>query len=205
MSRYRGPKNRIARRYGVNLWGRAKDPLAKKKQPPGKAPGHRQRQKSSFRKHLEEKQKLRYYYGVISEKQFRSLFKKAQNKVGETMNNFLGLLESRLDVVVFRMNFAATIFAARQFVTHGHFLVNGKKVDIASYHVREGDVIELKEKSRTMPVINQHLESPERSLPGHVTLEAENFKGTFVKVPTKEEVPLPFELDENQIVEFYSN
>ncbi|OHD62759.1 MAG: 30S ribosomal protein S4, partial [Spirochaetes bacterium GWF1_41_5] len=166
MSRYTGPRNRISRKFGINLWGRAKNPLEKKKSSPGKAPGRKVMKKSDYGIQLDEKQKLRYYYGCISEKQFRNTFKKALQLKGDTGEEFLGLLESRLDVAVYRMNFVPTIFAARQFVNHGHFMVNGKKVNIPSFRLKPGDVISVREKSRKNSIIQSHIESPERDIPG---------------------------------------
>ena len=167
MGRFTGKKNRIARRFGVNIFGRARSPLLHKPNPPG-VHGARRRKKSDFGLQLEEKQKLKAIYGMIREKQFVSYFKKAQQQEGNTPLNFIQMLECRLDNIVYRLGFANTIFAAQQLVAHGHIQVNGKKVDIRSFQVKPGMVISIREKSRTMKAISEAISrtaegSPQRS------------------------------------------
>ena len=200
MSRYTGPRNKIAKRFDVNLWGRRRDPLATEQ----RTMRRRRSKKSNYGVRLDEKQKLRYYYGVIREKQFRMYFKRAKKVHGNIGNAFLILLESRLDVVVFRMNFLPTIFAARQFVSHGHIRVNGKKVDVASYMVQEGDKITLSETGKVMPVIVEYLTDPERDTPDYVSFDGKTMEGSFVRKPVRDEIMYPFVLKESLIVEYYS-
>ncbi len=200
MSRYTGPRNKIAKRFDVNLWGRRRDPLATEQ----RTMRRRRGKKSNYGVRLDEKQKLRYYYGVIREKQFRMYFKQAKKVHGNIGSAFLVLLESRLDVVVFRMNFLPTIFAARQFVSHGHIRVNGQKVDIASYMVKEGDKITLSDTGKAMPLITEYLADPERDTPDYVNFDAKTMTGEFVRKPVRDEIMYPFTLNESLIVEYYS-
>ena len=200
MSRYTGPRNKIAKRFDVNLWGRRRDPLATEQ----RTMRRRRSKKSNYGVRLDEKQKLRYYYGVIREKQFRKYFHQAKKVHGNIGSAFLVLLESRLDVVVFRMNFLPTIFAARQFVSHGHIKVNGRKVDVASYMVKEGDKLTLSETGKVMPVIVEYLADPERDTPDYVSFDAKTMEGLFVRQPVRDEIVYPFVINESLIVEYYS-
>ncbi len=162
------------------------------------------RKKSDFGLQLDEKQKLRYFYGFINEKQFKNYYKVAKRKSGNTGTIFLQLLERRLDTAVYRMNFAPTIFSARQLVSHGHVLVNGQRIKVPSFVIQKGDKISIKDKSKNMILIKSHVEKPERSLPTYVIFEKENMLGIHERYPEREEIAYPFELNEALIVEFYS-
>jgi small subunit ribosomal protein S4 len=150
------------------------------------------------------KQKLKCHYGYITEKQFRNIFFKASKIKGNTSENLIELLERRLDATVYRMKFATTIFAARQFVSHGHILVNGKRVTVASYSLKDGDIIEVKEKSREIPVVLEAISSTERETPEYLSVDYDKLKGTFVKGPKPDEVPYPVIMEPNLVIEYYS-
>ena len=150
------------------------------------------------------KQKLKCHYGYITEKQFRNLFFKASKIKGNTSENLIELLERRLDATVYRMKFSTTIFAARQFVSHGHILVNGKKVTISSYSLKDGDIVEVKEKSREIPVLLEAISSTERETPQYLSVDYDKLKGTFVKGPKLDEVPYPVVMEPNLVIEYYS-
>jgi len=150
------------------------------------------------------KQKLRGYYGSITEKQFRRLYNEATQAKGDTTENLIGLLEQRLDAVVYRMKFVPTVFAARQFVNHGHVTVNGKKVDIPSYRVCEGDLIEVKEKSKQMGLVLDAADSPERDVPQYLDVDHDRMKGVFVRIPEFADVPYPVRMEPQLVIEFYS-
>ena len=196
-------KNKISRSLGVNLWGRTKSPLARRDYRPGEH-GQKRRKVSDFGQQLTAKQRLKRYYGDISERQFRSAYEEASRHKGDTAENLIGLLERRLDMVVFRMVVVPTIFAARQFVNHGHLRVNGKRVTIPSYQVREGDVIEVREKSRQLPLVLEAQQGRERDVPDYITFDARDLKGTFVRIPKLADVPYPVQMEPNLVVEYYS-
>jgi small subunit ribosomal protein S4 len=201
MTKRVGAKHKIDRRLGVNLWGRSKSPINKREYGPGEH-GQRRRKPTDFGTQLMAKQKLKGYYGNIGEKQFRKYYAEAVRRKGDTGENLIAILERRLDAVVYRMKFVPTVFAARQFVSHGHVTVNGKKVDIPSYLVQDGDVVEVKEKSRELPLVLEGLQSPERDVPDYLTVEGT--KGTFVRQPQLMDVPYPVQMEPNLVVEFYS-
>ncbi|MDD9876476.1 MAG: 30S ribosomal protein S4 [Magnetovibrio sp.] len=203
MSKRIKSKYKINRRLGVNLWGRPKSPLNTREYGPGQH-GQRRRKPSDYGLQLQGKQKLKGYYGNISEKQFRRYYAEASKTKGDTSENLIGLLERRLDAVVYRMKFVPTVFAARQFVNHGHIRVNGKRVNIPSYRVREGDVIEVREKSRQMPLVLLAIESTERDVPEYMDVNFNKLQGTFVRVPKFEDVPYPVQMEPNLVIEFYS-
>ena len=196
-------KHKIDRRLGVNLWGRAKSPFNDREYAPGQH-GQRRRKPSDFGIQLMAKQKLKGYYGNIGEKQFRKYFAEAERRRGDTGENLVGILECRLDAVVYRMKFVPTVFAARQAVSHNHVMVNGKRVNIPSYMVKEGDVIELKEKSREMPMVIEAAQSNERDIPDYMDVDLDKKRGTFTRVPKLEDVPYPVHMEPNLVVEFYS-
>jgi small subunit ribosomal protein S4 len=207
MGRYTGPKWRIARRLGVNIYvgeektQKGKSILDRRPYPPGQH-GRTRRKISYYGRQLMEKQKVKYYYG-IRERQFRRFYEMAERMRGQTGENLLKLLESRLDNVVYRLGFGKSHRHARQLVVHGHILVNGKKVDRPSYLVKPGDVIEVKEKSRDIPQIKEGIElAQKRGVPSWLELDAENFKGVVKAEPTREEIEIPVE--EHLIVELYS-
>ncbi|MEE9300742.1 MAG: 30S ribosomal protein S4 [Alphaproteobacteria bacterium] len=197
-------KYKICRRLGVNLWGRPKSPTNRREYGPG-LHGQRRRKTSNFGIQLKAKQKLRGYYGNITERQFRRTYVEAVRRKGDTGENLIGLLERRLDAVVYRMKFVPTVFAARQFINHGHLRVNGRRVNIPSYQVREGDVIEVKERSRQLPLVLEAIDSPERDVPDYIEVDYEKMRGTFVRTPQLADVPYPVEMDPKLVVEFYSS
>ncbi|CCG08588.1 30S ribosomal protein S4 [Pararhodospirillum photometricum] len=196
-------KHKIDRRLGVNLWGRPKSPLNRREYGPGQH-GQRRRKPSDFGTQLMAKQKLKGYYGNISEKAFRKYYEEAVRRRGDTSENLIAILETRLDAVVYRLKFVPTVFAARQVVNHGHVLVNGRRVTIPSFRVREGDVIEVKEKSRQMPLIIEAIQSPERDVASYFEVDHSGMKGTFLRLPKLEDVPYPVQMEPNLVVEFYS-
>jgi len=198
-----GSKFKINRRLGVNLWGRAKSPLNRRDYGPGQH-GQRRKKPSDFGTQLMAKQKLKGYYGNIGERQFRRLFAEAARRKGDTSQNLVELLERRLDAVVYRMKFAMTPFAARQYVNHGHILVNGKRVNIASYIVEDNDTIEIREKSKQMAVIIEATASTERDVPDYLEVDHAKLKGKFIRAPKLTDVPYPVTMEPNLVVEFYS-
>jgi small subunit ribosomal protein S4 len=196
-------KSKICRRLGVNLWGRPKNPIVKRDYPPGEH-GSKRRKSSDYGLQLAAKQKLRGYYGNITEKQFRSLYEEAARRRGDTAENMVGLLERRLDMVVYRLNFVPTVFAARQFVSHGHVLINGRRGTVPSYLVREGDAIEIREKSKDLAMVLTALQQPERDVPEYLSIDFKARKGIFVRVPKLADVPYPVQMEPNLVVEYYS-
>jgi len=198
-------KSKISRRLGVSLWGRGKDAFNSRNNPPGQhgAAGAGRKKHSNFGIQLRAKQQLKGYYNM-SEKQFYRNYEDSSRKKGDTSENLVGLLERRLDAVVYRANLAPTIFSARQLVSHKHILVNGKSVNIPSYHVADGDVIEIKEKSKQIPIIIEATQKIEREVPGYITLDAANFKATYVRQPQFSDIPYPVRMEPNLVVEFYS-
>ncbi|MDR2724435.1 MAG: 30S ribosomal protein S4 [Holosporaceae bacterium] len=203
MSKRVAAKHKIDRRLGVNLWGRAKSPITDRNYAPGQH-GSNKRKPTDYGIQLLAKQKLKGYYGNLTEKQFRGVYQKASQMKGDTSQNIIGLLERRLDAVVYRMKFAITVFAARQLINHGHVMVNGKIVNISSYTVKEGDIVEIKAKSRKNIVILEAVQSPERTAPFYVDVDAAALKGTFVTTPKLEDVPYPVVIEPNIVIEFYS-
>lgn len=203
MSKRISAKYKIDRRLGMNLWGRAKSPFNTRAYGPGQH-GQRRKKPTDYGVQLFAKQRLKGYYGSIGEKKFRKYYDEAVRRKGDTGQNIVGILESRLDAVVYRSKFVPTVFAARQFVNHGHVNVNGKRVNIPSYQIKAGDVIEVREKARTMPLVNEALASSERDFCDYVTVEADKFKSTFIRVPTLDEIPYPVVMEPNLVVEFYS-
>ncbi|WP_135079795.1 30S ribosomal protein S4 [Terasakiella sp. SH-1] len=203
MSKRIAAKYKIDRRLGVNLWGRAKSPINRRDSRPGQH-GQRRRKVSDFGLQLMGKQKLKGYYANISEKQFRRYYKEAVRRVGDTGENLIGILETRLDAVVYRMKFVPTMFAARQFVSHGHVLVNGKKVTISSYLVKEGDTVEVIAKSREIPMVLEAIASGERDVPEYVEVDHKKMVGKFIRVPKLEDVPYPVQMEPNLVIEYYS-
>ncbi|MEQ8665465.1 MAG: 30S ribosomal protein S4 [Rhodospirillales bacterium] len=204
MSKRISSKYKINRRLGVNLWGRAKSPVNIREYGPGQHGQRRAKKPSDFGLQLAAKQKLRGYYGNITEKQFRRYYTEATRRKGDTSENLIGILETRLDAVVYRMKFVPTVFSSRQFINHGHVKVNGKRVNIPSYRVREGDVIEVKEKSRQIPMVLEAVDSPERDVPEYVEVDFQKMKGTFVRVPLLADVPYPVHMEPNLVIEYYS-
>jgi small subunit ribosomal protein S4 len=196
-------KYKIDRRLGVNLWGRPKSPYNARQTGPGQH-GSKRGKVSDYGMQLKAKQQLKGYYGNIGERQFRRYYQEALRLRGNTGQNLIGLLERRLDAVIYRAKFVPTVFAARQFVNHGHITVNGKAVNIPSYQVREGDVIEVKEKSRNVPMVIQAAESPERNVPDYLEVDVKAMKCRYLRVPKLEDVPFAAQMEPQLVVEFYS-
>ena len=196
-------KHKIDRRLGINLWGRSKSPINNRNYAPGQH-GNNKKKPTDYGIQLLAKQKLKGYYGNLTEKQFRRIYQKASRMKGDTGQNIVGLLERRLDAVVYRMKFAITIFAARQLINHGHVLVNGKSVNIPSYTVCEGDIIKIREKSQENVVILDALQSMERDFPFYLNVDAAGLHGAFVNIPKLEDVPYPVVIEPNIVIEFYS-
>lgn len=196
-------KYKINRRLGVNLWGRPKSPVNTRDYGPGQH-GRRRSKPTDYGTQLMAKQKLKGYYGNISEKQFRKYYAAAVSRRGDTSENLIGILERRLDAVVYRMKFVPTVFSSRQVVNHGHILVNGKRVNIPSYMVKEGDVVELKAKSMNIPMVIEALNSSEREVPDYIDVDAKKGKGKFIRTPKLEDVPYPVQMEPNLVIEFYS-
>ncbi len=197
-------KFKINRRLGVNLWGRGKSPVGKNRDYGPGQHGQRRKKPTGYGIQLHAKQKLKGYYGNITERQFRKLYELAARRKGDTGENLVELLERRLDAVIYRMKFAATVFAARQLVSHGHVKVNGRRVNIASYLVKDGDSIELGPKAREMAVVIEATGSPERDLPEYLQADHKAMTGTFVRGPKLGEVPYPVQMEPSMVVEFYS-
>ena len=203
MSKRLSSKYKIDRRLGVNLWGRPKSPINSREYGPGQH-GQRRKKPSDFGIQLMAKQKLKGYYGNIGEKQFRRYFAEAVRRKGDTGENLVGLLEQRLDAVIYRAKFVPTVFAARQFVNHGHVEVNGKRVNISSYIVKEGDVVSVRNKSREIPMVLEAVASAEREVPDYVDADHNKLTATFVRVPKLEDIPYPVQMEPNLVIEFYS-
>ncbi|MBO6837830.1 MAG: 30S ribosomal protein S4 [Alphaproteobacteria bacterium] len=203
MSKRINAKHKIDRRLGVNLWGRPKSPFNKRETPPGQH-GQRRRKPSDFGTQLMAKQKLKGYYGNIGEKRFRKYYEEATRLRGDSGENLVGLLEHRLDAIVYRAKFVPTVFAARQFVNHGHVLVNGRRVTVASYRVRIGDIIEVRQKSREMPLVLEAIQSAEREIPEYLEVDHNKLSASITRTPKLEDIPYPTQMEPNLIVEFYS-
>ena len=203
MSNRTRAKYKIDRRLRVNLWGRPKSPFNTREYGPG-LHGQRRRKQSDYGLQLQAKQKLKGYYGNISERQFRRYYIEANLRKGDTSENLLALLERRLDAVVYRMKLVPTVFASRQFINHGHILVNSKRVNIPSYKVKDGDVIEVKEKSRDLPLVLEAAGSPERDVPDYVEVDHGKMKGTFLRQPGLADIPYPALMEPNLVIEYYS-
>jgi len=203
MAKRENAKYKINRRLGVNLWGRPKSPVNRREYGPGQH-GQRRKKPSDYGIQLMAKQKLKGYYGNIGERQFRRLYDEAVRRKGDTGANLIELLERRLDTVVYRMKFVVTVFAARQFVNHGHIKVNGRRVNIGSYMVKDGDTIEVKEASKTLNVVLEAVQSGQRDVPDYIEVDHKAMKGKFTRKPALEDVPFPVQMEPNQVVEFYS-
>ncbi len=197
-------KHKIDRRLSENVWGRPKSPLNKRQSRPGQHGERRVSKLSDFGQQLRAKQKLKGYYGNISERQFFRLYDEATRLKGSTSEHLIGLLERRLDAIVYRAKFVPTVFAARQFVSHGHVTVNGRRVTIPSYRVRINDVIEVTEKARQLPLVLEALKSAERDTPDYVDVDQNKFIAKLTRVPVLSDVPYPVTMEPNLVVEFYS-
>lgn len=205
MTKRLASKHKVDRRLKVNLWGRPKSPFNSRNYPPGQHGKSTKRRKTSdYGTQLEAKQKLKFYYGNMNERQFRNVFRKALKKKGNTTENFIGFLERRLDMVIYRAKFATTVFSARQLINHGHIKVNGKKVNISSCLVSEKDTIELKDKSKELIVIAGALVNKEREIPDYIQMDEKNKIAKLIRIPKFSEVPYPTIMEPNLVVEYYS-
>ena len=205
MTKRLASKHKVDRRLKVNLWGRPKSPFNSRNYPPGQHGKSTKRGKTSdYGTQLEAKQKLKFYYGNMNERQFRNVFRKALKKKGNTTENFIGFLERRLDMVIYRAKFATTVFSARQLINHGHIKVNGKKVNISSCLVSEKDTIELKDKSKKLIVIVGALVNKEREIPDYIQMDEKNKIAKLIRIPKFSEVPYPAIMEPNLVVEYYS-
>lgn len=198
-------KYKADRRYGQNLWGRPKSPVNKRSYGPGQHGQRRKGKTSDFGTQLAAKQKLRLYYGNITEKQFRRIFAEAARRKGNTAENLVGLLESRLDAVIYRSKFTPTVFSARQFVNHGHVKVNGRRVNIPSFVCKAGDVIEVSDKAKAMALVLEALGSAERDVPDYIELDAKAMTAKYSRVPQLAEVPYAVQMEPNLVVEYYAS
>ncbi|RFB78950.1 30S ribosomal protein S4 [Methylovirgula sp. 4M-Z18] len=204
MSKRANAKYKIDRRLGQNIWGRPKSPVNKREYGPGQHGQRRKGKLSDFGTQLKAKQKLKGYYGNISEKQFRAYYAEAIRLRGDSGANLIGLLERRLDAVIYRAKFVPTVFAARQFVNHGHVKVNGKRVNIPSYLVKVGDVIEVKESSRQLNLVIEAVALAERDVPDYFEVDHSKMTAKMTRVPGLTDVPYPVQMEPNLVVEFYS-
>lgn len=204
MTKRHNRKCRISRAIGTPLWGASNDPATSRAYPPGMHGIKGYKKRSEHGRQLQEKQKLKFFYGDITEKQFKKFFKEAARRKGDTGENFLRLLESRLDALVYRASFARTPFASRQLVNHGHITVNGKVVNIPSYIVKPGDIIEVKEASKNLIVIEEALQTSGRVIPAYITVEDQSKRATYVRLPETSEIDYPAGVQVAKVVEFYS-
>ena len=204
MTKRTSAKYKIDRRMGENIWGRPKSPVNKREYGPGQHGQRRKNKLSDFGTQLRAKQKLKGYYGDLTEKQFRKIYGEAERVRGDTGEMLVGLLERRLDAVCYRAKLVPTIFAARQFVNHGHVMVNGKRVNIASYRVAEGDVISVREKSRQMGLILEAIQLAERDVPDYLEVDHNKMTVKFIRTPGLGDVPYPVKMEPNLVVEYYA-
>ena len=204
MTKRLNSKHKVDRRLKVNLWGRPKSPFNKRAYGPGQHGQTKTSKPSDYGIQLQAKQKLKAYYGNMNERQFRNIYKKANMLKGDTSENLIGLLERRLDAVIYRAKFSTTIFSARQLINHGHVRVNGKKVNIGSYLVKEDDSIEIRDKSKQLAIIDIALANKEREIPEYIQMDEKNKKFKFVRTPKFEEVPYPVLMEPNLVIEYYS-
>ncbi len=205
MSKRHSAKYKIDRRMGENIWGRPKSPINQRAYGPGQHGQRRKQKVSDFGLQLRAKQKLKGYYGNLTEKQFSRTYDEAARRKGNTAETLIALLEARLDAVVYRAKFVPTVFAARQFVNHGHVLVNGKRVNIASYRVKVGDIVSVRERSKNMALVLEALQSGERDWPDYVEVDAKAMTAKFIRAPELAEVPYPVKMEPNLVVEFYAS
>jgi small subunit ribosomal protein S4 len=204
MSKRISAKHKIDRRLGENIWGRPGSPLNTRAYGPGQHGQRRKGKLSDYGLQLRAKQKLKGYYASITEKSFRKLYDEAARRKGDTGENLIGLLESRLDAIIYRAKFVATPFAARQFVSHGHITVNGQRVNIPSYQVKVGDKIEVRERSKQLTVLIEATQLAERDVPDYVEVDHHKMTATYARVPALSDVPYPVQMEPNLVVEFYS-
>ena len=204
MTKRLASKHKVDRRLKVNLWGRPKSPFNSRNYQPGQHGKAKKGKLSDYGTQLEAKQKMKFYYGNMNERQFRNVYRKAIQKKGNTTENLVGFLERRLDTVAYRAKFATTVFSARQLINHGHIKVNGKKVNIPSYLVKAEDTIEIKDKSKDIVTIVGALVNKEREVPDYIQMDEKNKKATLTRIPKFSEVPYPVIMEPNLVIEYYS-
>ena len=204
MTKRTAAKYKIDRRMGENIWGRAKSPVNRREYGPGQHGQRRKGKLSDFGIQLRAKQKLKGHYGDLTEKQFKRIYAEAARVKGDTGEQLIGLLERRLDAVVYRAKFVPTIFAARQFVNHGHVTVNGKRVNIASYRVKEGDVVAVRDRSKQLAIVLESVGLAERDVPDYLEVDHSKMTATFVRTPSLGDVPFPVQMEPNLVVEYYA-
>ena len=204
MTKRTSAKYKIDRRMGENIWGRPKSPVNRREYGPGQHGQRRKGKLSDFGIQLRAKQKLKGYYGDLTEKQFKRIYAEAARVKGDTGENLIGLLERRLDALVYRAKFVPTMFAARQFVNHGHVKVNGKKVNIPSYRLKEGDVVEVRDRSKQLALVREAVGLPERDVPDYVEADHSKMTATLVRTPGLGDVPYPVMMEPNLVVEYYA-
>ena len=197
-------KHKVDRRLRANIWGRPKSPFNSRAYPPGQHGQNKKGKPTDYGIQLQAKQKLKAYYGNINERQFRNIYRKALSKRGDTTENLIALLESRLDTIVYRAKFAATVFSARQMINHGHITVNKKKVNISSYIVKEEDLIEVKEKSKSLNIIEVCLGNKERDVPEYIQSDSKNKTAKLVRIPKFSDIPYPTLMEPQLVIEYYS-
>ncbi len=205
MTKRLNSKYKIDRRMGENIWGRPKSPVNKRESGPGMHGAARKQKTSDYGLQLKAKQKLKGYYGNITEKHFEKIYDDAISQRGNSAENLIGLLESRLDAIVYRAKFVPTVFSARQFVNHGHVKVNGRRTNIPSYRCKPGDVIEVQDKAKNMALVLEALQSAERDIPDYIDVDPKKMTATYVRVPELAEVPYAAKMEPNLVVEFYSS
>lgn len=204
MTKRLASKHKVDRRLKTNLWGRPKSPFNSRNYPPGQHGKSRKGKLSDYGTQLEAKQKMKFYYGNMNERQFRNVYRKAIKKKGNTTENLVGFLERRLDTVTYRAKFAITVFSARQLINHGHIKVNGKKVNIPSYLINAEDVIEIKDKSKDIITIAESLVGKEREVPDYIQMDEKNKKAKLTRIPKFSEIPYPTIMEPNLVIEYYS-
>ena len=204
MTKRLASKHKVDRRLKANIWGRPKSPINTRNYKPGQHGKTAKGKPSDYGTQLQAKQKLKFYYGNMNETQFRNVYRKALKKKGDTTENLVGLLETRLDTVIYRAKFAPTVFSARQLINHGHFRVNKKKVNISSYLVKEEDLIEIKDKSKSLTIIEASISSKERDVPEYIQLDSKNKTAKLVRVPKFADIPYPTVMEPKLVIEYYS-
>ena len=197
-------KYKIDRRMGENIWGRPKSPVNLRSYGPGQHGQMRRSKLSDFGLQMRAKQKLKGYYGNINERQFKNIFKEAVRIQGDTSENIIGLLERRLDALIYRAKFVPTVFSARQFISHGHVKVNGSRVNIPSYRLKTGDIVEIKDKSKSLELVLNGQDSSERDVPDYIECDQKKLTAKLTRIPALDEVPYPVQMEPNLVVEFYS-
>ena len=204
MTKRLASKHKVDRRLKVNLWGRPKSPFNTRNYPPGQHGKSKRGKPSDYGTQLEAKQKMKFYYGNMNERQFRNVYRKAIQKRGNTSENLIGFLERRLDTIIYRAKFATTVFSARQLINHGHIRINGKKVNIPSYLVKEEDMIDVRDKSKGIAIIAISLVNKEREVPDYIQLDEKHKRAKLIRVPKFSEVPYPTIMEPNLVIEYYS-